>query len=298
MIMDDLRQLLRYEIPGLITIMAFLSFSCPILLIRLDQTKIGISDIGKLLPGLTVMIAILALPIGVLLYQLYIFTERDNHLKCREGMNVVPRILRKYTFFRKEDILLTKAIEWWETHDHPAERNEILDVIFYVTKGENNVINLMERFQSFYHSRRVIGLYAPLVAALMTEIVKVFLLAFSFKFIFGVIIVSSFILVLKLECIWKYVDNLSWPLYCLSHYVIIGIPVAFILLTNTHLESDEVLREIVLALLIPVISMILILPTRKNGSLRREMDELESNVLQTRKDKIVEFMREKIELEQ
>ena len=61
---------------------------------------------------------------------------------------------------------------------------------------------------------------------------------------------------------------------------------------------NQIFREIFLVLLIPVISMILILPTRKNGSLRREMDELESNVLQSRKEKIVEFMREKIELEQ
>lgn len=156
--MDDLRQLLRYEIPGLITIIYFLMLSYPILFEYADQLGLCLKQVSKALPGLLGAAAILALPLGFFIYQFYLFFEDEKFLKKRAGMKVVKQILDRYPAPQER--------RWWECPRMKyTRRNEVLDIIFY--KHEENLANVLERFINFYHSKRVIGIYVPLSALIL-----------------------------------------------------------------------------------------------------------------------------------
>ena len=92
-IMDDLRQLLRYEIPGLVTILYFLMLSHPFLLDCARQYNICLDQILELSLELAGTILVLALPIGFLVYQLYTTVEHENFLRSREGIKLIKRTL-------------------------------------------------------------------------------------------------------------------------------------------------------------------------------------------------------------
>ena len=178
--MDDLRQLLRYEIPGLITIIYFLMLSYPLLLEYGRWYNIDFKQFCKILPGLVIMVPIIALPIRFLLYQLYTTIEHENYLRNRRGIEVVDKILEKYSSPEREYPFLKREYTWWEENEDIAKRNEILDTVFYMKKRDWTEV--LARFESFYHSRRVIGIYSPIIASLATMLTAILLNPISWKF--------------------------------------------------------------------------------------------------------------------
>jgi hypothetical protein len=302
--MEELKQLLRYEVPGLMTLVYFLLFLYFIIPSEAYQPEVLLVNVAKILPGLTAFTVVLALPVGVLLYQIYIFNERENFLENREGMKVIPGILERYAAETDEEgkpknrpSFPAEALRWWNNHEETVERNEYLDMIFYSRKDEKDIIDTMERFQNFYHSKRVIGIYSPIVAALLAEIIAILVQSFSYRAVAAFIIILVFVFVSKSRSIWNYIDGQNWIWYCISYCFFIGVPIYSVLLLNIQLNLQVTARITILSLFIFIISATLILPTRKNGSLRKEIDELERNVLLHRKREVFLFMQEKTEFE-
>jgi len=292
--MDDLRQLLHYEVPGLIFIIYFLMLSYPIYLAPPGQFEIYHFHFDNILLGFAGFMVVLALPMGFLLYQLYSNLEHKNFFENRKGLDIVSQILEK-------DSSLEREYKWWSNHNEPAERNEILDAFFYGQVRERDLIDLLERFLRFYHSRRVVGVYAPLAATLVTAIAALFFSAFAGNFahiaVFSVIAIISLVFAYTLKFIWKTLDNMNWPWYCMFYTFIAGTPVflisVFLVLQLNIPETAITIRVVVVSFLILAISLMAILPTRRNGVLRRWIDELEINILSSRKKEIVNTLHER-----
>ncbi len=281
--MDDLRQLLRYEIPGLTTLAYFLVLSYPLLIKLGNNLKIDLAQFGKMLPGLIIIVPIMALPIGFLLFQVYTTLEHENYLKNRDGIKAITRILEKYPCLETEK-------KWWEKNEkNIARRNEILDTIFY--KGERDSAKLLERFESFYHSRRVIGIYSPIAASLAVVITAYF---FSVTSWYNLIMIGAififFILVSYWGPIWEKIDKSRKSLYIIPYSLIIGIHV-FGAGSKAGLPQ---FRLIFLVSLIIIISWIMIIPTRKEGALRKTMDNFEENVVLSEINGIIGVIRNRL----
>jgi len=288
--MDDLRQLLRYEIPGLITIIYFLMLSYPLLLEYGRSYNIDFKQFGKILPGLVIMVPIVALPIGFLLYQLYTTIEHENYLRNRRGIEVVTKILEKYSSPEREYPSLERAQNWWEKNEDTVKRNEVLDTVFYMKKREWTKV--LERFESFYHSRRVIGMYSPIIASLATMLTAILLDFISRKFFLLIGVFLAFIVISKSKRLWKKIDKFNSVSYCVIYSLIIG----------THMccaDYKIALSEFRLGIfifLILVISLIMIVPTRKEGLLREGMDNLEENIILSEINEIIKVINRKNDL--
>lgn len=152
--MDDLRKFLRYEIPGIITIIYFLMFSSPVLFVILDQLKTYNMSLIDILSELAIMIVILALPAGFLVYNSYLLGDYEKFLENRKGYEIVEHIL-------EIDPSLENELGWWKEADTET-KSEVLDVIF--CGKEKDLGKALERFVNFYHSSIMIGKYAPCIA--------------------------------------------------------------------------------------------------------------------------------------
>ncbi|KYK36495.1 MAG: hypothetical protein AYK19_08465 [Theionarchaea archaeon DG-70-1] len=311
--MDDLRQLLRYEIPGLITIIYFLMLSYPILPECANRFGICFEQVveeciaGDILLGLSAIIVALALPIGFFLYQLYTTFDYKGFLEARKGIentekNIVTQILQKYLSLENKDIdhkkewpFLAKELKWWKNHRCPSERNEILDISFYYEKKEKDLADILERFITYYHSGRVIGIYAPLVASLATIFLFVYLFpqpstSFSQNEILvsiGNIIVFAVILILKkykCQCFFDWLD------FCKFTAIIIIIGIIILSIPD--------LRFLFFPFIILAISLAIIKPTYENGLLKKQIDELETNILLLKREEISKIIRAKMILEE
>lgn len=190
----------------------------------------------NILLGIAGFSFVLALPIGFLLYRIYLFLEFEKIIKNRKGMKIVPKILEKHK----------KEYKWWINHKYLAERNEILDIAFYSENEGKYFASILERLLTFYHSNRIAGKYTLIFAGLFTAAIVTIQFLNSFD---------------------------SAKCNCLA----------------------PVLQITLSLLLIFGISLILLIPTWQNGILKKQIDELEANVLLLRKEKIIETIRQKIQ---
>ena len=161
--MEDIRQLLRYEIPGLLFIIYFLMLSYPVLVeITFNCQEPSLISIIESIDiiGLSGLAVVFGLPIGVLIYNLYLSCEYRSFMENRIGIRIIiPTILQRTYLYRER--------EWWNCRCRTIpQRYEILDTGFYQGPEEKGGMkDLLERFINYYHSGRVIGLYVPLVAS-------------------------------------------------------------------------------------------------------------------------------------
>jgi len=284
--MDSLRQLIRYEIPGLLTIIYFLMLLYPVLI---ESSFFScFEQFSKSLPGVAAVAVILALPIGFLLYQFYTFVEHKNFLDNRIGMKVVPLILEGFPD-RKN---------WWCCEDRDtAEKNEVLDIAFYMKNGDStNLARILERFESFYHSRRVVGIYVPSVSSLMMMLAVISTeynaTGFSCRFLISIVLLFPIICIfLFLRKKWERIDKRRYYFFILI--LIVLFPIAL-----TYLSSiPRDMLYVIFCLLIFIISLVAILPTVEKGFLRREIEEFETNILLARKEEISAIICKKIQME-
>lgn len=204
--MDELRQLLRYEIPGLITILYFLMFTYHILFCFEQVIKI------------LIVAPILALPIGFLLYQVYTTLEHKMFLENREGIRLIEQI------FKEKDNKIRK-----KRKKSDLANFEAISIIICHKKSAISASEVLGGFQNIYHSRRVIGYYIPVFTVLFVFIFYIFLYPFPGSF---------------------------------------------------NSEVNTIIIQMAIALiLIFAISLIMILPTRREGFLKKEIDELEKNII-------------------
>ena len=287
-IMRDLEQLLRYEIPGFLIILYFLAFSWDMI------KKIGIcyGVAIKLLPGLVAAAAILALPLGYLAFNLYFACEERTFLARRAGTRedgVVRQILERYPAPAESN--------WWQRGD-PSMRNEVLDIIFYSSNDNSEAAHILERFITFYHSGRVIGMYAPVLSIILHLILPLFLASHT-SMDLGYIIprcIAVAILYGGYYCIiiWGRIPE-SRPSRIIEILPI--VVVLFILLINLinpilSLYFENPIYSFLLLLL--VIWFISIPRTLEGGMLKRRIDELETNILLSRQQEIVKAIRRRL----
>lgn len=279
--MNDLQQLLRYEIPGLITIMYFLMLSYSSLFEYAKSLGFSPKQIGEVLPGLFGVFAVLALPLGFLVYQIYIYFEDEKFLRKRAGMKVVKEILEKWPKSQEE--------KWWSSRNH-VERNEILDIIFY--KYEKELAKILERFINFYHSSRVVGIYVPLTALIFSLFFSIYreinknacISGFTILFL----LVSYCIANMDKRICRKLKRNTSLCFYLQKSFCFhMGIFIVTVLILFIY--SKDLMYLVFLLIL--TFSSVTVQPTFKDGSLKKRIDELETNILVQRKREIMETIR-------
>ncbi|KYK38744.1 MAG: hypothetical protein AYK18_16735 [Theionarchaea archaeon DG-70] len=276
--MRDLEQLLRYEIPGFLIIVYFLTLSKNIL----QESGICYQQVIKLLPALVAAAAVLALPLGYLAFSLYFSCEERVFLGKRAGIRrggIVEQILRNYPAPDENN--------WWLQHENPTVRNEVLDIIFYSSIDKSEAVHVLERFITFYHSGRVIGMYVPIFSIIL----HLFLASYAgidFEYI-----LSRFIVVVILYGVYyciiikgKIPEDRLCGIITALHIVVI----LFILLI--YLNNPICL----FSLLLVVVWLITIPRTLEGGMLKRRIDELETNILLSKQREIVGAIGERLNL--
>ena len=302
--MDELRQLLRYEIPGLITIIYSLMLSWQTIMELLSEYEIYLKQISKVLPSLVGATVVLALPFGCLVYTFYTALEDECFLRNRKGMVIVEKILEKYPNCTE------KEKKWWKDKCWET-KNETLDMIFY--KHKRKFGKILERFINFYHSGRVIGIYVPLSALILHSILVLCVCMNLGSLLWDIIkntlmisIITIGLLIvyfisrdikpknMKLKNIESNKElknmNLSprWFFY-------LGTAILYIVVIIFLYYSKNPI--FILYFLILAISLITIPRTLEDGQLKIRINELETNMLLPRKQEIVETIRERIEFE-
>ena len=268
-IMRDLEQLLRYEIPGFLIILYFLAFSWDII------KRIGICyEVAmKLLPALVAAAAILALPLGYLAFNLYFACEERTFSERRAGTReggIVRQVLERYPAPAESN--------WWQRGD-PSMRNEILDIIFYSSNDNSEAAHILERFITFYHSGRVIGMYAP-VFSIILHLFFASCAGMDFeyilsRFLFAVIFYGGYYCIIIKGRVPE--DRLLQIIKAL--HVVVILFILLICLKN----------PIYLFLLLLLVIWFITIPrTLEGGMLKRRIDELEINILLSRQREIVE----------
>jgi endonuclease YncB( thermonuclease family) len=335
--MNDLRQLLRYEIPGILTIVYFLILSYPFLS---ESAQIDSLQADNRLLGLTAILVTLALPLGFVVYSLYQTLEEEGFLKKRIGMNVVEQILDEHPAPDEK--------KWWNSKCRKsAERNEILDIVFYGSRETNATgsTDILERLINFHHAGKVIGMYTPLSAValyllffvyecssksfavyfLITGVI-ILLIFYSHEkmalscFIFAIVDISLiFVIYIILFELFLLMGNLYIMPWSIAFdnlkicFVVISLFIIYSISRGICFQSSEIFCSGVLILIvinslvvsymdnlswivtfsILTTSLLTIPKTLQNGLLKKQMDELEVNILLSRKQEIVETIRKR-----
>ena len=275
--MRDLEQLLRYEIPGFLIIVYFLIFSQDII----KGSGICYGQMIKTLPALVAVAAILALPLGYLAFNLYFIFEERLFLEKRVGIRrggIVEQILRDYQSLDGRN--------WWLEHENPAVRNEVLDIVFYSSNNKSEAAHILERFITFFHSGRVIGMYVPVFSIIL----HLFLASYVIKD--SCYMLPRFIVVVILYVVYYCIihrGRIPEDRLCQIIIVVLIVVILFILLLFLH-------NPIYLfSLLLLIVWLITIPRTLEGGMLKKRIDELETNILLSRQHQIVGAIEKKIE---
>ena len=280
--MRDLEQLLRYEIPGFLIIVYFLIFSRDIIMRLLQENGICYEPAIKLLPALVALAALLALPLGYLVFSFYFSCEERIFLGKRAGVRrggIIEQILK--------DFPAPDESNWWEQHENPAIRNEVLDIAFYSSDDKIEAAHILERFINFFHSARVIGMYVP-VFSIILHLFLASLARMGFEYMLSrcvaaVILYGGYYCIITKGKIPE--DRLCRTIKALHIVVILSI--LLICLNN----------PICLFLLFLFVVWLLSIPrTLEGGVLKRRIDELETNVLLSRQRDIVEAIGDRLNL--
>jgi hypothetical protein len=251
MIESDLRSLIRYEIPGLITVFYILLFSHPIFLEGIKNYSFN--DLAEYLSEFSVAIVVIGLPLGYLVHSVYTnFDYYDKFLSKRHGYKVVLKILEKKD--KKGEL-----IEYWEGLSC-EKQNEVLDIIFY--KKEKELANILERYIGYFHSNYTISKWAPIVAFILSIIIySLYFIILDNNCQYSLILIHSFF---NKSCyeIFRilfsiFVENLIF-IICRWYYIIIWM----------------------FSVLIPIYIYHEILSQKgKNSSIRKIINQLEENIL-------------------
>lgn len=235
--MRDLERLLRYEIPGLLIIVYFIVLSYENIKVFGENYGICYEQILRMIPALLAVGVVLALPLGYFAFIFYNFCEEEEFLRRRVGIReggIVEQILINN--------LAHTERRWWLRQEDPVVKNEILDIVFYGSNDGNESVPVLERFIDFYHSRKVIGVYVPIIAVILCLVFTVFI---------GTRIESSILMI-------------------------------FLISSLTFILKPQFL------FLLFIVSLITVHPTLEGGTLRRRIDELETNILLSKQREIVE----------
>ena len=176
---------------------------------------------------------------------------------------------------------------WWEQHENPAIRNEVLDIAFYSSDDKIEAAHILERFINFFHSARVIGMYVP-VFSIILHLFLASLARMGFEYMLSrcvaaVILYGGYYCIITKGRIPE--DRLCRTIKALHIVVILSI--LLICLNN----------PICLFLLFLFVVWLLSIPrTLEGGVLKRRIDELETNVLLSRQRDIVEAIGDRLNL--
>lgn len=270
--MEEIRKFLRYEIPGLITVIYFLLLSYPLLRAIADHWEIHFTRVIDILSELAIVLVVFAFFTGVLLYKLYIYFEEESFSEKREGINVISEILR-------EDPSFAEELTWWETQER-VRKNETLDIIFYKEKESSR----LEKGFTLHHTHRIIGKWAPFAAAIATVIFGAILIEYS-SISFNEIdlaFLNSFFVFIYFFCIGKSIT------FSKRFWKWLGYPLLFLVIVIV-LISESVL---ILSLAIIVVSWIIIRLTFEDSFQKKKINELERMLLILRKEEIKKLIRQ------
>lgn len=279
--MEDMQSLLRYEIPGLLSIIYFAILSCPLL----SGKEVPNSDIvnNSDIIGLTGLAITIGLPIGFLIYNLYLSCEYKKFMENRIGISdIIPRFLEK--------TCLSKERQWWECPNRTIEEKyEIMDTGFYYDPGEKGGMkDLLERFINYYHSGRVISLYVPLVASFFASILS---LCFQSCFIVSccVFMNSLFIFILCILGIFIFVFKSKCSCCRLLRKCFVCLALCLLLVASIFAFCHHI--YLFFSSIIIFISLFFLY---KNVLLWNQIKELETNLLLKKERVIMEAIRQRI----
>ncbi|MBU7026218.1 MAG: hypothetical protein HXS48_04690 [Theionarchaea archaeon] len=251
-------------------------------------------------------VAVLALPIGSLLYQFYNAIEYECFLESRKGPKEVEKILEENAF--------EKELNWWKGDDIKKDtkknsknsnrkprdfklqillrQNEVLDIIYY--KYEKNLADILERFFTYYHSNNVIEMYAPLLAVFAVAILDIIYLhsnalwktgTLSAMFVFFIVLFVIVIFSIICFCLCSWLSYLK---------VIIILKISGIFIVILHIMTLLLLSEVKLLVIfsVPIILIMSLVKCHKNKELKKQIDELERDIVRLKKRKIIKIINE------
>ena len=161
--MEELRQLLRYEIPGLLVF----AYSTIITLFFIKSSELRkLVELVDVLSKLFIVLAIIALPVGWLLYQLYDI--------CFYRL--------PYNHYTKPSVRLLKG---WASEFIPREEIndkvcEELENFFFSYKENEKLKDNLNIYWNYYHARWITGFFVPIVSAILS-IFGVLFLKFNYN---------------------------------------------------------------------------------------------------------------------
>lgn len=153
--MSEIRQLLRYEIPGLLVFIYTFIMIAPFI------EKSALKELMEILPKLFIALAIIALPVGWLIYQLY-----EAYFYSR---------ISKYNHYTKPSVLL---LEEWSPEFISREfisrekiKNRVCEELenffFFYEKNKKLKDNLII-YWNYYHARMTSGIFVPCVSFILS----------------------------------------------------------------------------------------------------------------------------------
>jgi len=172
--MSELRQFLRYEIPPLLI---FLDTSLIILcfidlskfLSRFGWIQVFYMDILKTLPGLSVIAALIALPLGWLLYQTYDAFCRPHYGK--RSVKLVRELMK--------DRPLPKGFRANLESNH----EEFIDALLFDDNKDNkSILYGLQSYWDQHDARYVVGYYVPVISIVLGVYCLIFL-RFNYDFL-------------------------------------------------------------------------------------------------------------------
>jgi ABC-type multidrug transport system fused ATPase/permease subunit len=170
---SGLWELLRYAIPGLLTILYTFAF----LFVFIGMHSFPFKYFIKTnLSTVTIFLSLFALPIGFLAYQLCLAFEYEKFLEKRDGGKIIRKIYD--LIYEVEDPLQLRGECGKESR--VAKINEIMDTIFF--KYEKELGNDISRAIMVYMSTLTVVKYVPIFAFFLTTIL-IFLFGTSHLYI-------------------------------------------------------------------------------------------------------------------
>lgn len=154
--MSELRQLLRYEIPILLILLdTSLIVLCNIniskFLIGLGGDQASYIDIIKLFPGLSIIAALMGLPLGWLLYQIYDACYMPHYK--RNSLKVLRELMKNRP--------LPRGIR----ADEESNYEELIDSLLFNDESDNkSVLYGLNNYRYQHDARYIVGFYVPLIS--------------------------------------------------------------------------------------------------------------------------------------
>jgi len=202
--MSEIRQLLRYEIQG------FLAFIYILLIILPFIASSGFSrDVIKILSESLIAFAIVAIPIGWLIYQIY-DTHHPKYYVDRDSIEVLREWLgREFVFPRgkraRMETIYEELVNFFYIGD--SNDNREADENFFGDKSLlDNLHNYWDHYDARYIGGKYVGFYIPILSGISVFLVYILYfkeLWYCFLFSIGIIIV-----IVLISYFWVYKPRL------------------------------------------------------------------------------------------